>query len=132
VTFNPAHYQRGDVIEVRQTFQVIDVFENELLTGADVKSGEQVTFRSDPDTIKVRMVKRVPRPKPKVGDVLRGSDIARRMWKRGTTIRCTLAGDLAPPLVLFADGKWRDVDGFTSYEFDDLNPDAGFELLLVA
>ena len=32
MTFNPAHYQRGDVIEVRQTFQVIDVFESELLT----------------------------------------------------------------------------------------------------
>lgn len=140
MTFDPNHYEIGDIVKIEQTFRVTDVYEDRLikhLRAVDVKSGEEFVFWASDDTMKVSMVKRKPRPTPKVGDVLYGGDIARRMWKRGTTVRCVqssggfdIKGNI--PIVLFADGKWHDVEGLSSYEFDDLNPEAKFELLLVA
>jgi hypothetical protein len=130
-------YQAGDIVKVSRTIALTTVGRvTDTLYGRDVQSGHPVTFTANDGTAKVEMVKRAPRmnrgPKPEVGTVLKGRDVKRIWWKRGTIIVCVDAGDNSD-VVLRSDGLWHSVsEPFTSFNFEDLNPDASFKLLHVA
>jgi hypothetical protein len=115
VKFNPKAYAPGDVVEIRQTFKV-HAADSVGLRVEDVRSGEGVVFYPEDDTMCVTMVKRAARRKPKTGETLTGREVVQLSWKRGSMIRCTAQAGLTA-IVLFADGKWRDVGGVGSYEF---------------
>lgn len=130
MTFDPQAYAPGDVVKLTQTLRVTHIHDDAITT-QDVRNRHEVWLVSIDDTVRLEMVKKAARPKPQVGDVLDGAEIIKAQWKRGSVIRCTLQAGLSP-IVLFADGKWRDVGGVGSYSFDDINEDATFEVLLVA
>lgn len=137
MSFDPANYAVGDIVKISRTVQVEQVL-NDRIYAADCRDGFHRIQVVNTGTAKVEMVKRAAKPKPKAGDVLTGAEIGKIQWKRGTIIQCVRVSGSSRPvkaidaLVLFADGKWHDCAALSSYEFDDLQPDAGFELLLVA
>jgi hypothetical protein len=80
-------------------------------------------------------------PKPPAGTVIRGKDLKRIWWKRGTIVRCVSSEGGLPVtgyagMVLRADGKWHVLDNENAfsqtYEFDELATEARFELRFVA
>jgi hypothetical protein len=129
VRLDPNAYAPGDVVKISRTIRVVDVF-GDVIYGDDVKDNNHRVNFANTGTARVEMVKLVRR-KPKTGEILTGAEVVKAHWKRGSMIRCTAQAGLTA-IVLFADGKWRDVGGVGSYSFDDINEDATFEVLLVA
>lgn len=130
--FDPSAYAVGDIVKVTETF-VVESAGNRSIWLVDVKDAAHrfTLWPSEHGSGRIEMVKKAARPTPKAGEILTGKEVGKAQWKRGSMIRCTRTPRLAP-LVLFADGKWHDVEGVSAYEFDDLAPEAPFEVLLVA
>lgn len=127
----------GDVVDVIQTFRVVDKTD-EFIAFDDVQESAYapsllLSFNNQLGSVRIGIVKKAAKPKPKVGDVLSGAEIREHQWKRGTMISCVPhSPDHA--IVLFADGDLHGVgsiDGFGSepFGFDELDPDADFTIL---
>lgn len=133
-------YQAGDVVKVSRTVTITAVDPvaewGGAIYGRDVRSGHGVTVKTrDDGTLKVEMVRRSPRrgSKPAAGAVIRGRDVKRIWWKRGTIFQFNCEQEVSA-LVLGGDGLLYLVDDptATTLEFEELNDDAGFKLLHVA
>jgi hypothetical protein len=134
-----AEYRAGDVIKIERTLRIFDVLDGELWAN-DVQNNESYAVTLN-GSLRVQMVKRAVEPKPPAGTVLKGKDVRRIWWKRGTIIRCVSSEGGLPVtgyagMVLRADGKWHVLDNENAfsqtYEFDELATDARFELRFVA
>ena len=125
--------QAGDRAEITIVGNVTAV------RGRYVELDNQVYLHTDTPGLKFR---RLSRPKPKQGAVLTGREIQQTWWRRGTIFRLVESEAGHPVknqsgLVLLADGNLRSLDaGITgdlvTFQFDDLAPDAKFELRFVA
>lgn len=140
-------YRVGDVVKITSTARVEEVdLDDSSLCVTDVQSGARLyVFPTD---VRVEMVKRAPDmhegPRPDAGKVIRGKDLKRIWWKRGTIVRCVgddrglpVLRDVDNALVLRGDGKWyvlsNDHQSYNdSYEFDELAGDGRFQLVHVA
>lgn len=133
-----AEYHEGDIIKTNRTLrvQLAGVHYIDLI---DVQNGD--LFRHHPKrdngSLKIEMVKRAndmhTGPKPKAGVILRGRDIKRIWWKRGTIIQVIFAdGTRQSAMVLHGDGLWHVLDYNGTFTFDHLVDDARFELKHVA
>lgn len=131
--------QPGDIVKVSYTVRVQEVYES-FLYGHDVQSDEALALGHTTGTARVEMVKRAPRknrgPKPKAGTVLKGRDVKRVWWKRGTIFKLHGKADVSA-LVLMEDGRLFPLNNLGHFDmgalvFDDLEDNASFELLHVA
>lgn len=127
-------YEPGDIVRTYRTVEVDEVTDCEIF-GTDVQSGQPYYYViSDGSSARVEMVRKGVRKssrKPAVGASLTGRDIGRIWWKRGTIIHHKPAGE-GGELVLHADGLWHSVTYDQAFEFEDLNPEAKFEIKYVA
>lgn len=125
-------YESGDIVRISRTIRVDEVTDDEIF-GIDVQS-EQPFYHILHGSARVEMVRKGVRKssrKPSVGASLTGRDIGRIWWKRGTIIHHKPAGE-GGELVLHADGLWHSVTYDQAFEFEDLNPEAKFEIKYVA
>ena len=65
-------------------------------------------YFTEPENVTV--TRRKPRPRPKVGDILNGPQVAEVRWKRGSLIRAIDTGQHG---MLDAEGVWRFTGGGT-------------------
>lgn len=107
---NLAALRRGDIVKSGRTLEVISAGDT-LIYFKDVQSGQIFSLYTDGSNAgswTYQMVKRVPRPKPYVrdvvvGDVLTGAQVKARPWKRGTHLLGLSRGH---HLLLSDDGNW--------------------------
>ena len=136
-------YVEGDIVQMRRTGKVVRVADG-YVEMKDVQSGHRfgVSDAQAASSVRLEMVKRAARPRPKQGDVITGQQVQDIPWKRGTIFRLVTFDDGTPVerpragLVLREDGKLHALDNETAgldvFEFSDLNPYAEFELRYVA
>lgn len=130
-------YRVGDVIKITRTVRITAVGPI-YLHGEDVQTGAQCNIRFGAGT-RIEMVKRAPDmhsgPKPKAGTVLKGKDIKRIWWKRGTIF--ALDGDDMHAVVLKEDGRLYPLSNISnlsneSFAIEEFADYARFELRFVA
>lgn len=129
-------YNKGDVVRFIRTFKIDEVSKLGNLFGRDVQSNKYVTFPIKGDgSCRLEMVRKAPVPKPEAGAVIKGADVKRIQWKRGTIIQCFEGNCRASAIVLKQDARWYCLDNEDwneFYEFDELDDLARFELRFVA
>lgn len=130
----------GDIVTARRTYRVVErrglsaVFKD-----VHPQNGQRynLTLGANHGSLRIDMVKKVAKPKPKAGEFVTHKQLRETMWKSGTTIRyeATTGRPRTIIAVLQPNGRWSATapgQGSWQWDFDAPSRVEQYELLHVA